>query len=144
MNSILTTDNSTSVALSQSHIQGHHNHETDDGSHGGQIDVFVFMGLGDELFDNDINHRAGGEGQGVGKDGAHEHHEQGAQHTENRFHHTGELTVHEAFPTGEPFPSQGNGNRHAFREVLNTDTDGQGYGCSQGGAWISDGNRTGF
>ena len=59
-----------SVPLPQRDVQRHHERETDHGEGGRDVGAgFAALGLGDEFLDDDVDHGARGEGQGIGQDG---------------------------------------------------------------------------
>ena len=58
----------TRFCLSESHVEDHHQGETEHQTQRGQIHVPGVVRLGDELFDDHENHCAGSEAERIGQD----------------------------------------------------------------------------
>ncbi len=61
---LVTTDK---LALPEGNVESHHDSEANHERHSGKVGVTTFLGFGNEFLDDDKDHGASSEGQGVGQ-----------------------------------------------------------------------------
>ena len=125
--------------LSESHVQDHHQAETDSEEHGRPVGVLALGHAGDEVLDDDVDHGAGGEAQEVRQDGRGLGREEDGQDAGEGLDRAGQRAVEERLGFGTAGRAKGHRDDGAFGEVLDGDTDGQCQSCTQGDAHVAAG-----
>lgn len=80
----------TSPHSTQGEVEDHHQHEADHQAQGGSALATAAVGLGEDLREDHIEHRAAGEGEPPGKENVTRRHGKSADQPSNRFHEAGE------------------------------------------------------
>ena len=111
--------------LSERDVQDHHQAEAYGEEDGRPVGVLAFCHAGDEVFDDDVDHGAGGETQEVRQDGGGLCREKDGQNAGERLNGAGERAVEERLAFGTAGRAKGHRDDGAFREVLDGDTDRQ-------------------
>lgn len=113
------------LLLPQGHVQDHHEAEADREQHGGPVGVLALSHAGNEVFDDHVDHGAGGEAQHEGEDLRGKGREEDGEDAGNGFHGAGEGAVEEGLAFGAACRAQRHGDDGTFREVLDGNTNGQ-------------------